>query len=215
MHKRLISWRQELQAHKKQILISLGFLILAAYVLHFTSSYADQAGDGSAKDLILDHIPVVDLTPLLVYGYMFVVFTLFLYPLFFRVRKLHTVIILASLVLIVRGFFVSLTHLSMPAGAIISRVPELYNLFYYRNDLFFSGHTALPFLGYLIFRKEKMGKFFLVSTIVMASTVLLMHVHYSIDVFAALFITYGVYRGGSLLMKRYAWAERTSAKTKA
>jgi hypothetical protein len=34
----------------------------------------------------------------------------------------------------------------------------------------------------------------LVSSIILAITVLLMHVHYSIDVLSAYFITYGVYK---------------------
>jgi hypothetical protein len=39
-------------------------------------------------------------------------------------------------------------------------------------------------------------------SIILASTVLLMHVHYSIDVAAAYFITYGVYVLGNKMFKQ-------------
>jgi hypothetical protein len=95
-----------------------------------------------------------------------------------------------------------LTHLGAPPEAILTDFPRVFNLLIFRNDLFFSAHTAVPFLGYLLFRKERIGKFFLGATIVLASTVLLMHVHYSIDVFAALFITFSTYRFGEWLFRR-------------
>ncbi|MBD3360385.1 hypothetical protein GF366_01130, partial [Candidatus Peregrinibacteria bacterium] len=65
---------------------------------------------------------------------------------------------------------------------------------FFENDLFFSGHTAVPFLAFLVFKESKIFKWVMFAgSILMAITVLLMHVHYSIDVFAAFFITYGIY----------------------
>jgi membrane-associated phospholipid phosphatase len=52
----------------------------------------------------------------------------------------------------------------------------------------------MAFMAFLVFRKETIGKFFLILTAIFSVTVLLMHVHYSIDVFSAFFITYGVYK---------------------
>ena len=63
----------------------------------------------------------------------------------------------------------------------------------FRNDLFFSGHTAFPFLAFLIFRDSWIRWVFLAGSLVQGTTVLLMHVHYSIDVVAAFFIAYGSY----------------------
>jgi len=123
--------------------------------------------------------------------------------LFYKVHELHIAISQFSLLVMIRSFFVSLTHLKAPVGAIIAtEAPRLYALLDFQNALFFSGHTAIPFLGFLLFKKEKIGKFFLIATIVMALVVLFMHVHYSIDVFAALFITYGTYKVGEWLFKK-------------
>jgi len=45
----------------------------------------------------------------------------------------------------------------------------------FSNDLFFSGHTAVPFLGYLLFKEEKIRYVFLALSIMMGGVVLLMH----------------------------------------
>jgi hypothetical protein len=58
------------------------------------------------------------------------------------------------------------------------------------KDLFFSGHTATLFLLYLLTDLKLLKNFFLTATILVAVCVMLQHVHYSIDVFAAPFFTY-------------------------
>ena len=81
-------------------------------------------------------------------------------------------------------------------------MPKAYDFLIFNNDLFFSGHVAIAFLGFLLFQEKKLKIFFLIATIVMALTVLFMHVHYSIDVFAALFITYSTHEFGKRLFKK-------------
>ena len=61
------------------------------------------------------------------------------------------------------------------------------------KDLFFSGHTATLFILFLVSEKKIIKTIFLTSTIAVAIAVLLQHVHYSIDVFAAVFFTYACY----------------------
>jgi len=58
------------------------------------------------------------------------------------------------------------------------------------KDLFFSGHTATLFLLFLLTNLKYLKIFFLISTMIVGITVLLQHVHYSIDVFAAPFFAY-------------------------
>lgn len=62
------------------------------------------------------------------------------------------------------------------------------------RDLFFSGHTSTLFMLALVipYRRAKMA--YLGCTLVVAVCVILQHVHYSIDIFAALFFSYGSYR---------------------
>jgi len=62
------------------------------------------------------------------------------------------------------------------------------------KDLFFSGHTATLFLLFLLAQNKLLKSFFLISTILVGTAVLLQHVHYAIDVFVAPFVAYGSYR---------------------
>jgi hypothetical protein len=62
------------------------------------------------------------------------------------------------------------------------------NSIFYGGDLFFSGHTGLPFLAALAFwHIPTLRIFYLASTWYFGTVVLLGHYHYSIDVLAALF----------------------------
>jgi membrane-associated phospholipid phosphatase len=62
------------------------------------------------------------------------------------------------------------------------------------KDLFFSGHTATLFILFLVSERKNIKALFLISTVAVAISVILQHVHYTIDVFAALFFTYACYK---------------------
>ncbi len=62
------------------------------------------------------------------------------------------------------------------------------------KDLFFSGHTAIVFLCALASRRRAWKAVCLAATVAVAVGVILQHVHYSADVFAAPFFAYGSWR---------------------
>ena len=71
---------------------------------------------------------------------------------------------------------------------------NIIDWFTFTGDMFFSAHTGLPFLAALLFWQNKIWRYvFLISSLIFGATVLLGHLHYSIDVFSAFFITYGIY----------------------
>lgn len=195
-------WKSEIIKHKNKIILALFFVILASILYYFAGSYTTtDAKVSEVRDLILDHTPAINSTILIfIYVWVFTLLTTFLYiyPLIFNPKKIHYFLGLISLWTFIRAIFIILTHLKTPADAIIINFPWLIRSFYFQNDLFFSGHTGLPFLGYLIFRKENksLSYIFLAASIIMGITVILLHQHYSIDVLAAFFITYGVYKIG-------------------
>lgn len=202
MGRRKEEWKREYQNNKPLIILSFTLLIIALIINYLAGNYTSKAQVSSVQDIILDHISPINLSFIFVWGYFLVIFMLFFYPSMYKIKEVHIVISQFSLLVLIRSFFISLTHLAIPADSIIPKIPWIWHLLVFHNDLFFSAHTAIPFLGFLIFRKEKISSFFLIMTIILASTVLLMHIHYSIDVFAAYFITYGSYKLGNLIFKK-------------
>jgi PAP2 superfamily C-terminal len=99
-----------------------------------------------------------------------------------------------ALFLLVRAVFVALTHMA-PSPIDPPTPAPFFNSIFYGSDLFFSGHTGLPFLVALAFwHIPQWRMFYLALTAFFGSIVLLGHYHYSIDVLAALFITHGVFQ---------------------
>lgn len=59
------------------------------------------------------------------------------------------------------------------------------------KDLFFSGHTSTMFICYLILPPGWGRPIFLTGVIIMATTLIVQHVHYTVDVLSAPFYCYG------------------------
>ncbi len=72
------------------------------------------------------------------------------------------------------------------------------------KDLFFSGHTSTMFIFALAAPKGLWKAFFVIGTIAVGALVVLQHVHYSIDVLAAFFFTYGSWKISESFFKRLA-----------
>lgn len=62
------------------------------------------------------------------------------------------------------------------------------------RDLFFSGHVATLFLLFLTASHRLLRAAFLLATVVVGAGLIWQHVHYTIDVLTAPFITFGCYR---------------------
>jgi len=199
---KFLKWKIEIWEHKYLLLLSLVFLIIAGILDYYSGIYTNRVGSAVSPDIILDNIPPVNFQLIFTYGYLFVLAVLFFYPLFFKVKSLHKVISQFSLLIMIRSIFICFTHLKAPVDAIAVKFPWIISHASFNNDLFFSGHVAVPFLGFWLFNEEKIKYFFLFSSLIMAVVVLFMHVHYSIDVFSAFFIAYGSYKIGEWLFRK-------------
>jgi hypothetical protein len=175
-------------------------------ILVFVSSYAltvyvsfrnDILTYTPVGDLFLDLFPTYNLEFLFTYGIYFLVFINFIYVFIFKPESAPFVFKTFGLLFIFRSAFVGLTHFGPPSGFFYQNGIDFesnpFKKLIFKNDLFFSGHTAIPFMSFLIFKDSLFRWLQLVGSIIMGITVLLMHVHYSIDVFSAFFITYGIY----------------------
>jgi len=169
-------------------------LLLASLVFNFYAGvYATESVSNSVTDLILSNIKVYDVDSLFIFGSWF----LFISIAFLCLRypwKIPFLLKSVSLFILTRSVFITLTHLApFPTAQIVSPTGFL-SYFVFGGDLFFSGHTGLPFLLALIFWDNNfLRRLYLFSSVFFGMVVLLAHLHYSIDVLSAYFITYTIY----------------------
>ncbi|MFA6917502.1 MAG: phosphatase PAP2-related protein [Candidatus Gracilibacteria bacterium] len=186
------------KAYVWSLIVGVLVLCLAVFTDRYASLYHDQHVYSSVGDLILNNIPTYNLEFLFFQGIYAIILMIAFYSVFFEPEMVPFGLKTFGLLIIVRAGFIILTYLGPPQGfyfgdGVIGADSPLKGLFF-TNDLFFSGHTALPFLAYLLFKKNWWFRvIMLIGAFGMGIVVLLMHIHYSIDVFSAFFITYGIY----------------------
>jgi hypothetical protein len=184
---------------KNSMYLGIVLLVLAILIQVTVGRYSSvwSATASPARDIFLDNLPVVDLTGVIVFGAITLWVAAWLL-LIYEPKYLIFGTKAISLFIISRVFFMSLTHLgAYPIAA--SPSPDnvgfgFYHMLTFQGNFFYSGHTAFPFLLALIFwDRVLLRRTFLALTVFFGATMLLAHVHYSIDVFAAPFIIYGVF----------------------
>jgi hypothetical protein len=202
------NWKGKITRRRSFIAFSLIILVVAVTLTYYAGNYVShKANVTEVSDIILDNLPSINLGPIFVYGFILVISLFFLYPLFLNVRKFPLALFYFGILLAMRAFFMIFTHLQTPSDAIAVDFPGFLDGLNFRNDLFFSGHTAIPFMGFLVFRENKIKYFFLASSVVLGIVVLLMHRHYTIDVLAAFFIAYGTYKIGKFMLNKTRWGK--------
>jgi hypothetical protein len=183
------------------LLEAIILFIGSVFITHYASRYAEIRASGPVDDIILSNTKVYNFE--IFFVYVAIMLGLFVITLCLRFTKTAPFLIKAvSLFVVIRAMFVSLTHIG-PFPLKLELESNLLNFITSGNDLFFSGHTGLPFLIALIFWSHLYIRIlFLSASIVLGVTALLSHLHYSIDVFAAFFITYSIYHIAIKLFKK-------------
>lgn len=175
-------------------LLSIVLLTVSLIVHFYAVMYATEKASNSVTDIVLNNIRVYDVHlafihgPILMWGFVLTILLL-------RPNQVPFTLNTISLFVLTRAVFINLTHIGpFPTELLIS--PESFiNYFSSGGDLFFSAHTGLPFLLALLFWQSKALRYlFLLASAFFGVVVLLGHLHYTIDVVAAFFITFSVYR---------------------
>jgi membrane-associated phospholipid phosphatase len=181
----------------RSLLVALIFLALAIIFQFYASAYSSRVPSNSVPDLLLNALPIVNLNSVIVEGALGVIAgTIIL--LLFKPKYIIFTLKASAIFIATRAVFVSLTHLGIYPGQINPDngfFDRIYTGLGLEAGFFFSGHTGLTFLMALIFWNERFWRFiYLLITVVFGISVLLAHVHYSIDVLAAPYITYSIFK---------------------
>ncbi len=184
------------------------FFIFVLVVQHFAYNYIDfRANVTPVGDLLLDNLPTINMDLFIIQGALFstliIIFLFIISPKYipFSIKAI-------SLFIIIRSGFITLTHLGVNLHQLTLNTNSIgfsiYDFLYNaKNDFFFSGHTGASFLFAMIFWKEVFWRnLFFIFSFIFGASMILAHMHYSIDVFAAPFITYSIFIISKNLFKK-------------
>ena len=124
---------------------SLVFLFISVIINYYAGNYAAEKASAPVTDIILSNTRVFDVDIFFVYApILFSIFITFLC--FSNPKKIPFVAESLALFIIIRSFFINLTHIGPFPTQAITDNNILVNKFTFGGDLFFSGHTGIPFL---------------------------------------------------------------------
>ena len=178
------------------------FLIAIFGIQPIAIEYSTSVATSPVGDIILSNIPVYNVGWFFVYG-MFALVAFITALCLWHPRRIAFTLHSLTLFVLIRSVFVSLTHIgSFTPHAVSNFGPGITDMFF-AADLFFSGHTGAPFLMALMYwHKPVLRDIFLIWSVFFAVLVLMGHLHYSIDVLAAYFITFTIYQMALWLFPR-------------
>lgn len=191
-------WKVFIGNKKNRLELILTVAALAIILFSFSKFilFIENRSGVAFNDLILSLFTPVDLT-WFTFALIYISIIIALIQFGKNPVKLVTALQCYGLMVIFRAIAMYLTPLEAPATLLPLNDPFI-QLFGGGNilekDLFFSGHTATLFLLFLLMEKRLLKLVFLIFTLLVGIAVILQHVHYSVDVFAAPFFAYASYR---------------------
>ena len=193
-----MNWKSFFKIKRNRNEFILTVILLAVLMISFSQflQFIEKRNGAVLPDPLLNIFSPIDLT-WLTFSLIYLSLILFLFSVAKEPDKLLIAMQAYGLMVIFRTIAMYLVPLEPPETMLLLNDPFV-QLFgkgeILTKDLFFSGHTATLFLLFLLTEKKTLKFIFVISTFIVGISVLLQHVHYSIDVFVAPFVAYGSYR---------------------
>jgi hypothetical protein len=189
----------------RSLCVALLLLALALTFQYYASAYSTRNADRFVGDIFLDNLPVVNMNGVIIEGALLLI-VVSVILVFCKPKYLLFTLKAVAILVAIRAFFVAATHLGIYPDQIVPNGNDLLDRIYLGLNMqagyFFSSHTGLPFLLALIFWDQRFWRiFYFTMSAIMGVSVLLAHVHYSIDVFAAPFMAYSIFKLAQYLFK--------------
>jgi hypothetical protein len=195
-------WTRE---HVRSLVNALILLALATIFQYYASAYVDRTPGNPAVDLFLGFLPVVNLNFLIVEGALAAI-ALSVILVLAKPQYLLFTLKAGAIFIATRALFIAVTHIGIYPGQInpdVGFFDRIYTGLGLEAGFFFSGHTGLPLLMALILWNKKFWRYaYIIMSIVFGIAVLFAHIHYTMDVLAAPYMTYGIFK-----MSQYFFAE--------
>ncbi|MBK6399052.1 MAG: hypothetical protein IPF75_12550 [Bacteroidetes bacterium] len=180
-----------------QFIITLLVLSTFTFIFKHFFDYIESRSGTQLGDFLLDNIPAYNVS----WGVFFVLYSAIVIGMYTHRAHPKTVLIILQtyiIVTFVRMVTITLLPLEPPVGYLPLREPVVQ---FFTNggkiiskDLFFSGHVSTVLSVYLGTHLPKTKSVLFVCVVAMCVLLLVQHVHYTVDVIAALPATWLVYK---------------------
>jgi len=190
-----MNWKDIISKKKSELILTITFLVVMLFILSKFLTFVEHRDGVVLPDPVLKLFNPVDVT-WIIFGLLYTALISTVIYFFTKPELLLTAFQTYIVLTILRIIMMYLTPFNAPQDSIILddpfvqafRTSEIFT-----KDLFFSGHTAILFVLYLVADKTYLKVFLLVCTILIGLAVLVQHVHYTIDVVAAPIFAYMAY----------------------
>ncbi len=179
--------------YKYAVITSLSLTLLAIGLWIFMGRILQNYPAEPSRDFVLELLPTIHNSitiGIYLYGFILVLLALLFWFLLKEPEKLPQFYYVFGFALLLRVLMFSVTLLSAPAG----RPDRLVDGFEFDRDLFPSAHAALPFAAGLITADKRLRYILFGISALIAADILLLKIHYTMDVIAGYFIFYAVYK---------------------
>ena len=193
-----MNWKTFLQNSKTRNELIIKVIVLIPLMITFSQflTFIESRSGVVLNDPFLNLFNPIDLT-WYTFALIYASIILFLINSIRDPQKIMIALQTYGLMVLFRGIAMYLTPFDAPEKILLLNDPFV-QLFgegdILTKDLFFSGHTGTSFLLVLLCDNKKLKYIFLTATILVGTAVLMQHVHYTVDVFAAPFFAYSSYR---------------------
>lgn len=184
---------------KSNILIFAGVIIVLIVTLSLFSRFilfVEERKGVSYNDPILEMFNAIELN-WVIFGLVYLsILSSVIY--FSKYPEMILKALIAYTMLVwIRALLMYVLPLEPPPGTIDLKDPLVFIVGTQKpitKDLFFSGHTSILFLIFLLTKNIKLKTIYLIAAILVGAFVMLQKAHYSVDVFVAPFISFAVYK---------------------
>lgn len=188
---------------KRRLLVGTALFALGWLAYAFLARYQDGKALPAGVDPLLSALPSASGDWLLTWGWLAFNGAVMLHWALARRPRLPYFLAMVGFWTLVRAVFIALTPVGPPKELVRfygGALSFLRGRLFFDSELFFSGHTGLPYLYALLAGlATPLGRGCLAFSAVMGAGVLLTRNHFPIDVVGAYFVTYSTWMLGKRL----------------